>query len=68
MNDEETFFIADLGERREIFINGQTEKIPRYVVWNKAATKIVEQSDDLSYLLDKYRLSRIHVLKYRRIE
>lgn len=68
MNDEETFFIADLGECPEIFINGQSEKIPRYVVWNKVAIKIVEQSDDLPYLLDKYHLSRLHVLKYRSVE
>ena len=37
MNDDEIFFIADLGENPTILINGKEEPIPRYVVWNKPA-------------------------------
>lgn len=65
MNDDEIFFIADLGENPTILINGKEEPIPRYVVWNKPAAKMVEKSDDLPFLLEKYGLSMLHVLKYK---
>ena len=57
-------WIADLGESPEIFLNGKTETIPRYAVWKKSETRIIETSDDLGYLLSKYELSRVHVIRY----
>ncbi len=65
MKDDEIFFIADLGEEPTISINGKEEPIPRYAVWNRQTAKIMEQGDDLSFLLGKYGLSMVHVLKYK---
>ncbi|EEO27430.1 hypothetical protein [Oxalobacter paraformigenes] len=58
-------WIADLGKSPEIFINGKTEVIHRYAVWKKSETRIIETSDDLDYLLKKYKLSMAHVLRYK---
>lgn len=66
MNDEDdTFFIADLGECPTVCIHGKPERIPRYAVWNRPAARIVDTGDDLPALLEKYRLSMVHVMKYK---
>ena len=58
--------IADLGDCPDIYVNGQTETIPRYAVWSWSAARIIETGDDLPGLLKKYRLSGeyagLHVL------
>ena len=58
-------WIADLGEDPEILINGKAELIHRYAVWNSSQTGVIETSDDLDYLLEKYKLSMNHVIRYK---
>ena len=51
---EDYIFIADLGPSPSVYFNGKEEPIFRYAVWNDTKTKILEYSNDLPYLLNKY--------------
>ena len=56
-DSEHYIYIADLGPSPSVFFNGKYEPIYRYAVWNDTKTKILEYSDDLQFLRDKYVLT-----------
>lgn len=60
--------IADLGDCPDIYVNGQTETIPRYAVWSWSASRIIETGDDLPGLLKKYRLSGSRIIRCRPVK
>ena len=65
-DNNDIIYIADLGESAFVYINGKDEPVYRYAVWNDSKTRIIDYSDDLEFLRDKYgRDKQIRVLTYK---
>ncbi|ARQ78316.1 hypothetical protein [Oxalobacter formigenes] len=65
-DNNDIIYIADLGESPFVYINGKDEPVYRYAVWNDSKTRIIDYSDDLEFLRDKYgRDKQIRVLTYK---
>ena len=65
-DNNDIIYIADLGESPCVYINGKDEPVYRYAVWNDSKTRIIDYSDDLEFLRDKYgRDKQIRVLTYK---
>ncbi len=65
-DSEDIIYIADFGPSPSVFFNGKDEPIYRYAVWNDTKTKILEYSDDLPFLREKYGHDKpVKVLTYK---
>ena len=65
-DSEDYIYIAGPGTSPSVFFNGKYEPIYRYAVWNDTKTKILEYSDDLPFLREKYGHDKqVKVLTYK---
>lgn len=71
MKLEEVFagvlFISDLGETQTVQNNGEEISIGQYAVWapisGTTRHQIVEVSDNLDYLMEKYNISKDNICR-----
>lgn len=58
---EGELFISDLGENKEISVDGQPARLVRYAAIKSSSNgqfRVVEVSSDLQHLLEKYGLEK----------
>lgn len=60
-------FITDLGAGKSTVINGEEVSVGQYAVWspvtNSTGHQVIEVSDDLEYLMNKYSIPQERVCR-----